>query len=113
MAKNDRVWNIILIISLILIVHGMTQTGSEDKKAAQAGQSEVAVGSTTGALSFIMKKQVLLTGAMVWVMVAAGGLFLAPTILRGWKNLFFPPTVPSWIMIVGLGMLFMVIRGRK
>ena len=110
--NKEQLWNIVLIISIILIIHGITQSGSSDKKTAQAGQQEAIAGGG-GLLAFAMKKQVLFTGAMLWVMIAAGGLFLAPTIFSSWRNLFSPAIVPGWVWIIGFAMLFIMMMNRK
>ena len=105
--NKDQIWNIVLIISIILIIHGMTKTGSSDKKEAQAGASETTLGAVGAAGSFIAKKTVWWYGFLA---VTAA----LPFIINQWDNLFSPqPTIPLWVYVIGFIILFMFVIRKK
>lgn len=107
MKINDKiVWNIILVVSIFLLVQGFMNVGDKDKKMAQAAQGEAAAGAV-GVAAFVAKK-----AFPVWGIVLVFGAAL-PFILGQWKNLIFPPTIPSWVWIGALILLFFMITGRR
>jgi len=116
MAKHKTLWNIILVISVLMILHGMSNQGDSDKKTAQAAQGETAVGAA-GVAAFVMKKQiygVLGTFAGTGLFALIGGiLLLGPFILGQWKNLFFPPAIPTWVYFAGFGLIFLMLMMNK
>ncbi len=119
MTKNNKLLNIILIVSIILIIHGITQTGSEDKKTAQAGQTEVVTGTMGLGATTLFKKQFLPAVAFipgfVWVI---GGILtiglVAPGIIGNIVDIFRPaPAIPSWVWIAGFAVLALMAFRKK
>ena len=119
MTENNKLLNIILIVSIILVIHGMTQTGSEDKKMAQAGQTEVATGTIGLGATTIFKKQFLPALAFIPGFVwAIGGILtiglVAPGIVGNIVDIFRPqPTIPIWVWIAGFAILVLMAFRRK
>lgn len=114
-ANKDAIWNIILIISILLIIQGMPHIGDKDKKAAQAAQGETAIG-TAGAVAFAFKKQILWTWPIVGLIL--GGALVAPKVFTGWidafKNIFAPtPTIPGYVWIGAFLVIMFLIISRK
>ena len=115
--NKEQIWNILLVISIILIIHGMTKTGSIDKKEAQAGTDEATIGAVGAVGSFIMKKRIWGIGAAMapWFVAGISALLLLiPNFLGNMINLFRPqPTIPIWIWGAGIiVLLFMVLRKK-
>lgn len=104
--NKDKIWNIILIISIILIIHGLAKTGSTDKKEAQAGQDQTTIGAIGATTSFIMKK------TNPWLIFLAVSASL-PFIFTQYKSLFFPPSIPGWVYGAGFLVLFLMVTRRK
>lgn len=120
--NKEQIWNIILIISIILIIHGMTKTGSPDKKEAQAGTSETQIGAVGLGVSSIYKKQLWLgASAAVWKAIAiplAMLIAFLPNIftnfINAFKNVFSPqPTIPIWVYIAGFAVLVLFLSRKK
>lgn len=117
--NKEQIWNIVLIISIILVIHGLTKTGSPDKKEAQAGQSETTLG-TIGTISSIIKKRIAPAVAAaaapaLWPLVLTiGGLvFLFPHFLTNLFGVFkSTPTIPMWVWAVGFFILFLFVMRR-
>lgn len=110
-TKQDTILIVIAIISLALIIHGMMNVGSKDKKMAQAAQGEVATG-IVGLGGFIIKKTFVLTGA--WVALILGGALLSPKVFSSWWNTFMnifrpTPAIPIWVYIIGFMLFFFVV----
>jgi hypothetical protein len=111
--NSDTVWNLILIVSILLIINGMSDSESPDKKTAQAGQGQGAAGGV-GVASFIAKKAnpLLAMGAVL------SALFFAPNIISNWVNqignLFSPsPSIPGWVWIAGFFVLLLLVLKKK
>lgn len=116
---KEMAWNLILIVSIILIVNGISDSGDPDKKTARVGQDQTIVG-IAGIATFAGKKAVapLLAG---WPLVAAilGITFLAPNIFSNWvdtiRDLISPSSIaiPGWIWIAGFFVLALMILKKK
>lgn len=115
--NKEQIWNIVLIISIILVIQGLTKTGSPDKKEAQVGQGQTALGTIGVASSFFGRKMVVpaVVPGFVWVW----GVFLAvasmvPNLITGIFGIFKPqPSIPMWVWVVGFALLaFMVLRKK-
>jgi len=106
---SDKAWNIILVFSVILIIHGMINAGDEDKKVAQAGQDEAAVGTVGALVSFAGKKAI--APVMIWTIV--GVVAAVPFLFTQFRNLIAPPTIPGWVWIAGIGLLFFMVMMNK
>lgn len=105
--NKDQILNIVLVISLFLVIHGMTQTGDPDKKTAQAGADETAIGTVGAVGSFIMKKTVVPWFA--WMIVVGAIPFLWNNI----KSMFVSsPTIPMWVWI-GAGIILLIVVLKK
>ena len=118
--NKDQIWNIVLIISIILIIHGMAKVGDLDKKTAEAAQGETAIGITGTVVYFIGKKGVaqgIFAVIPGWGWAAAVIVTLAmfvPGIIKNIISIFKPtPTIPSWVWIAGFILLFVMISSRK
>jgi len=110
---------IIMVVSIFLVIHGISQTGSKDKKAAQAAQGEVMVGTIGFGATTLFKKQILPAIAFIptfmWVIggVIAAGLFI-PGAIGNIVDIFRPqPTIPGWVWIVGFFILALMVIGNK
>lgn len=118
-TNKEGVWNIILIVSLLLIIHGMSNSDDSDKKTAQAAQSEAAIGGIGVVGSIVAKKQAFWSVGLVKALPWLVGLFaLLPNIFSSWFNtitgMFNPqPSIPSWIWIGGFVILFLIILKKK
>ena len=112
--KGDLIWNIILIVSIILIINGMGDVNDLDKKTAEVAQDKSTVGAI-GIGAFVMKKSVFLSAAaiklLIWPLVA---VFIAsPTVLSRFISIFKPaPTIPIFVWIIG-GVMLMFILMKK
>lgn len=115
--NSNTIWTIILVISLFLIIHGMSNSGDTDKKTAQAAQSETVAGSIGAIASFIGKKGIWGIGvaAMPWVIGGIMGLLLLiPNFLGNMIDLFRPtPSIPVWVWIVGFFVLILLVLKKK
>lgn len=105
--NKDALWNLVLIVSLVLLIHGLSNTGDKDKKAAEIAQSESIIGSV-GLASFVGKKAFAWVGlakVLAWPLV--GFLLSLPFTI---KNVFSSsPTIPAWAWVVGAVLLFLII----
>ena len=112
---KDMVWNIILIVSVIMIVNGVSNSGDTDKKTVQAGQDQAAIGTVGAMASFIGKKQLVWGLAGKWVVtLILGGLALLPGFFKNTIDIFRPqPSIPSWIWIGGVLILSLMIFRKK
>lgn len=106
--NKDTMWNIVLIISVILILHGMTNVGDTDKKTADAAAGETGLGAIGAVASAIGKKAIWPLLGPILLILAAG-----PFILGNWKNFFFPQSIPMWVWIAGFFILFMMMSSKK
>lgn len=108
MKIDNKLWTVILVVSVFFIIHGISTSGSEDKKMAQAGQTETTIG-TGGLIAFAFKKQ------LIWYAIPAivgGALLLGPTIITSWVNLFTRPAIPGWVYLVGFALIFLMISKK-
>ncbi len=110
---KDMMWNIILIVSLILIINGIPDVGDSDKKTAQAAQGQAAAG-VVGIGAFIMKKSVIFTSvSALWVVVPAIALMI-PGLINNVLDIFKPsPTIPGWVWIGAFFVIVFMIIARK
>ena len=108
--KEDKFWTILLIVSIFLLIQGMSNIGDKDKKTAQAAQGESTAGAV-GLVAFAIKKGVFWTVPMVWAFIGMAGI--APFVFGQWRNLFFPPSIPSWVWIGAFAVLIFIVMSRK
>ena len=112
--KNDKIWNIILLISVIMLIHGMSNSGDSDKKTAQVAQGETIAGASGAVVSMLGKKGFLAAIAAPAIWAIAALIFLAPQWIGNWANLFNPaPSIPIWVWVVGFGLLFIMLTKRN
>lgn len=114
--KKDTIWNFFLIVSILIMINGMTNMGDPDKKNAQAAADQTGLGALGAAAAFIGKKGFAIT--MPIVALILGGAFLTPLIAGNWadtiRDLFAPqPTIPSWVWIAGFGILLIMVLKKK
>lgn len=110
--KSQTFWNIILVLSLILIIHGMSDINDPDKKTAEAAQDETVAGTFGAIASAIAKKQFAITGAVTVLIL--GGMVLAPSFLGRIVDIFRPqPTIPVWVYAAGFLVLLLMVLRRK
>lgn len=103
---KEMMWNILLVVSVILIINGMSHSGDTDKKTAEVANSQATAGAL-GAIGFVMKKT-------VWpaaVIATIGGLiYLIPNFFGNIVDLVNPqPSIPSWVWIAGFLILALLI----
>jgi len=113
-VDKDMVWNIILIVSIIMIVNGLSHQGDTDKKTAQAGQDQATIGTVGAVASFIGKKQIWGIASQWFVGLVLGLVALLPGFFKNIMDLFRPqPTIPSWIWVGGFLILALMIFRKK
>jgi len=109
--NKEQIWNIVLVISLILIFHGMMNGGSDDKKTAEAGGAETGLGTAGAIVSFAAKKQ------LIWYavpLIVGAFLLLGPNIVTNWINLFNPQAgIPMWVWGIAIVIIFMMVTNKK
>jgi hypothetical protein len=117
--KKDTIWNIVLIVSIILIIHGISNTGDLDKKTAQAAQNEAVIGGVGVVASFISKKgmaQAALAVIPGWGWAAAVVvtlLMFVPGIIKNFMSIFRQPSVPGYVWIGAFLVILFMIMKRK
>ena len=116
---KETIWNIVLIVSIIMIIHGMSNAGDKDKKSAQAAQDETAIGSIGVVASFIGKKAAF-PAVLAWPLVTGivAMFALGPSVFTGWvdsiTNLFNPqPGIPIWVWIAGFLVIILMVLKKK
>ena len=121
-TDDNKIWNIILIASIILIIHGISNSGDIDKKTAQAGQNEATIGGGGLIVSGIRKQMAAAVapvagffggGPVVWFMLIIGTLFLIPGMWRNLSGLWSQPTIPGWVWVGAfIVLIFIVLKKR-
>ena len=107
---NEMIWNIVLIVSVILIINGLSHSGDKDKKAAQAGQNTATLGAIGLASTGFAKTTLLGVGPAIWKVIAWPLAALTAFFTNKVGNIVSPaPSVPSWIWIGGFLILALLI----
>ena len=107
----------LLGILIILLGHAVDEPIDEDKKAFSFRSSKLL--ATTGGLGLffaqLVSKGGLLSGPTGWIIIGVSSLlFLAPSIINKWADLFSPqPTIPGFVWIGAFMVIIFLILSKK
>ena len=116
--NKELAWNIVLIVSVILIINGLQSAGDPDKKAAQAGQNTATLGAVGLAATGFQKAAPFLLGLGMWRIivwpVAAVVTFFGSKLTGTIGDIINPsPAIPGWIWIGAFIILALLIMKGK